>query len=75
MATMLNVELTLDQLLAAIRKLDAPARNRVAQVLAEAHLNSNFDQLIRELAETPAADDVSDAKINEEIKRYRQNRG
>ena len=60
-------ELSLDQLLAAIRRLDAAARSQVAQVLAESEMDARFEQLIRRLAKKPHEGEISDAEIQSEI--------
>ena len=72
--TVPNVTLTLDQLLAAIRQLDAPARQEVAQALVATELDANLAALIRRLAEREPADDITDAVVNAEIAAVRQSR-
>lgn len=69
--TVPNVTLTLDQLLAAIRQLDEPARVQVAHALLQTELDTKLAALIRRLAERrPSV--VSDTVINEEIRAVRQ---
>lgn len=62
-----DVTLTLDQLLAAIRQLDEPARLKVAQALLASDNDASLTALIRRLAEREPADDISDAVIGAEI--------
>ena len=66
-------ELSLEQVLAVIRRLDAAARSRVAQVLAEKEMDARFEQLIRSLASKPPVD-VSDAEIQAEVNAVREAR-
>jgi hypothetical protein len=70
--TVPNVTLTLEQLLAAIRQLDEPARKEVAQVLLETDSDAKLASLIARLAGREPADDVSDDEINAEIYAIRQ---
>jgi hypothetical protein len=75
MVTIPNIELSLDQLLAVIRRLDAPARIQVARVLLETKMDAEMANLIDQLARTPPADDVSDADIKREIEVVRGSHG
>ncbi len=43
-------DFSLEQLLAVVRKLDAVARSRVAQALAESEMDARFERLILCLA-------------------------
>jgi len=70
----INVTLTLDQLLTAIRQLDEPARTQVAQALLETDLDTKFAALIRRLAEREPATGISDEIINAEIRAVRRSR-
>ncbi len=65
-------ELSLEQVLAVIRRLDAAARSRVAQALAESEMDARFEQLILSLASRPPVDEVSDAEIQAEVNAVRQ---
>ncbi len=67
-------ELSLEQVLAVIRKLDAVARSRVAQALAESEMDARFEQLILRLANRQPVDEISDAKIQAEVNAVRQAR-
>ncbi len=68
-----QVSLTLDQLLEAIRQLDDTARLEVSRVLRETQSNtdSGLDSLIRHIVEGEPADDISDEAINAEIRAVR----
>lgn len=59
--TIPNVNLTLEQLLFAIRQLDEPARVQVARILAETHMEAKLAALIKQLTQNPPANDISDA--------------
>jgi len=59
--------ITLNELLRAIRRLDQSARAQVAQVLLETELDSNLSALLYRLAEREPADEMSDEMINAEI--------
>jgi hypothetical protein len=72
--TIPNVKLDLDDLLSLIRRLDAGARRRIAQVLADSEMDARLEGLIRQLAAKPSADDLSDADIDLEVKAVRQAR-
>ncbi len=70
--TIPNVTLTMDQLLTAVRQLDEPARRQIAQVLIETQMDAKLSRLIKQLAQRPPADDLSDADIQAEIEIVRQ---
>jgi hypothetical protein len=61
--TIPEVELTLDQLVTAIRQLEPDARSEIAKALMETELDARLTELIKSLASRPAADDVTDAGI------------
>lgn len=65
---------SLEQVLEVIRGLDAAARSRVAQVLAESEMNARFEKLITSLAKRPPGDEVSDAEIQAEVDAVRHAR-
>jgi hypothetical protein len=69
-----NVTLTLEQLLAAIRELDEPARVQVAEILLATEMDSKLSALIARLAKRKPARDISDDVINAEIYAARQSR-
>ena len=72
--TIPQVELTLDQLVAAVRQLEPDARSEIAKVLMETELDARMAELIKSLASRPPADDVSDADIVSEVKAVREQR-
>lgn len=67
-------ELNLEQLLRAIRRLDAAARSQVAQALAESEMDARFKRLILSLARRPPVDEISDAEIQAEVDAVREHR-
>ena len=72
--TIPEVELTLDQLVAAIRQLEPAARSEIAKALMETELDARMAELIKSLANRPAADDVTDADIESEVRAVREQR-
>lgn len=70
--TIPNVNITLDQLLLAIRQLDEPAQRQVAQVLLETRLDVQLNNLLEELVQKSPADDISGADIVAEVEAVRQ---
>ena len=72
--TIPEVQLTLDQLVAAIRQLEPDARSEIARVLMESELDTRMDELIKSLASRSPADDISDADIVSEVKAVREQR-
>ncbi len=70
--TLPNVKLDLDQLLAVILQLDASARRRIAQALADSEMDARLSALIRQLSAKPPVDDIRDAEIEFEVKAVRQ---
>ena len=67
-------EPSLEQVLEVIRRLDAAARSRVAQALAESEMDARFERLILSLAKKPPVDDISDAEIQAEVDAVRHAR-
>jgi hypothetical protein len=72
--TVPDVELTLEQLIAAVRQLEPEARSEVARVLLETELDGRMAALIERLARKQPADDVSDADIAREVRAVRDQR-
>ena len=70
--TIPEVEITLDQLVAAVRRLEPAARSEIAKALLETELDSRMAELIESLSNRPAADDVTDLEIEGEIRAIRQ---
>lgn len=67
-----KVQLTVDQLLAAVRQLEPRDRARVARAITDAELDIELAQLIAELYSQPPITDISDADILAEIRAVRQ---
>jgi hypothetical protein len=70
--TIPNVQLTLDQLVAAVRQLEPEERATVAQALLADEIDARFERLITRLANTPPATDITDEEINEEVRVVRR---
>ncbi len=70
--TIPEVEITLDQLVTAVRQLEPAARSQVAKALVEMELDARMAELIESLANRPAADDVTDAEIGDEVRAVRE---
>jgi len=69
-----NVQLTLDQLIVAVRQLEPDARSKVAQALLADEMDERFAQLLKRLANKPPATDITDKEINEEVRAVRYQR-
>jgi hypothetical protein len=72
--TIPKVELSVDQLVAAVRQLEPRARLEIARALVETELDVRMAELIHRLASRPAADDISDADIVAEVNTVRRTR-
>ena len=72
--TIPEVELSLDQLVTAIRQLEPAARSEIAKALMETELDARMAELIKSLTNRPAADDVTDADIVSEVNAVREQR-
>ena len=70
--TIPQVELSLDQLVSAIRQLEPAARSEIAKALMETELDARMAELIQSLADRPAADDITDADIISEVDAVRE---
>ena len=62
-----NVQLTLEQLIAAVRQLEPDARSKIAQALLADDMDERFAQLIKRLSNKRPATDISDEEINEAV--------
>ena len=69
--TIPNVELSLDQLASVVRQLGPEARTELAKVLLETEMDARLDELLRSLADRPAADEIGDADIAAEVNAVR----
>jgi hypothetical protein len=72
--TIPKVELSMDQLVTAVRQLEPKARLEIAKALVETELDVRMAELIHRLASRPAADDISDADIATEVNAVRKTR-
>lgn len=72
--TIPNVQLTLDELIGVVRKLDPESRTKVAQALIADDMDAKFVELIQRLAEKEPVADISDEEINAEINAVRRQR-
>jgi hypothetical protein len=70
--TVPNVKMSLDQLLAVVRKLDESGRALIARVLLESKMDDELGDLLQELAATPPANDITDAEIQAEVRAVRE---
>jgi hypothetical protein len=68
----IKVQLTVEQLLAAVRQLEPRDRARVARAITDAELDTELAQLIAELYNQPPITDISDVDILAEIRAVRQ---
>jgi hypothetical protein len=72
--TIPKVELTLDQLVTAIRQLEPAARSEIAKALMEMEMDGRMAKLLKSLGDRPPADDVTDADIVAEVEAVRKSR-
>jgi hypothetical protein len=68
----IQVQLTVEQLMMAVRQLDPGERAKLARALADTELDTELSQLIAELYSQPPVDDISDDEIQAEIRAVRQ---
>ncbi len=68
----IKVQLTVDQLLAAVRQLEPRDRARVARAITDSELDTELAQLIAELYSQPPVTEISDDDILTEIRVVRQ---
>lgn len=72
--TIPQVELTLDQLVEAIRRVEPNARSEIAKAMVDTELDTRMAELISRLANRPPADDIADTEIVAEVNAVRQQR-
>lgn len=72
--TVPNVNLTLDDLIRAVRLLEPDARAQIARVLVQDDLDRRLAQLIQRLADKESPSDISQIDINAEIRSVRTKR-
>lgn len=70
----IQVQLTIEQLITAVRQLEPSQREKFAKMLADTKLDAELTQLITELYSQPPVDDISDDDILAEIRAVRQQR-
>lgn len=68
----IKVQLTVDQLVAAVRQLDPGERAKIARALTDAELDQELAQLISEFYSQPPVTDISDVDILAEVRAVRQ---
>ena len=68
----IKVQLTVDQLVTAVRQLNPRDRATIASAITDAELDVELVQLIQDLYSQPPVLDVSDAEIQAEIRAVRQ---
>lgn len=69
-----NVQLTVDQLVVAVRQLEPEGRAKIAQALLAKDMDEQLSKLIQRLAKKPPVADISDEDINEEVRAVRRER-
>jgi hypothetical protein len=70
----IQVQITVEQLITAVRQLEPGERAKLARALADTELDTELRQLIGELYSQPPVDDISDDDILAEIQAVRQHR-
>ncbi len=65
--TIPNIQLSLEQLLEAIRQLDARSKVKVARALLDTPMDDPLARLIRRLADKSPAEDIPMAAIQTEV--------
>ncbi|MFZ2360979.1 MAG: hypothetical protein WA040_16670 [Anaerolineae bacterium] len=68
----IKVQLTVEQLLTAVRQLEPWDRAKIAQALTDAELDNELAQLIAELYRQPPVTEISEADILAEVRTVRQ---
>ena len=68
----IQLQLTLEQFINAVRQLEPAERSQVAQALADTELDAEMTQLITELYRKPPVTDISDDDILAEVRAARQ---
>lgn len=68
----IKVQLTVDQLVTAVRQLNPRDRATIARAITDAELDVELAQLIQDLYSQPPVTDISDAEIQAEIRAVRQ---
>jgi hypothetical protein len=70
--TMIQLPITLEQLITTVQQLPPGDRAQVAKALIDMELKSDLANLLEELYSQPPIDEITDAEILNEIKIVRQ---
>jgi hypothetical protein len=70
----IKVQLTVEQLITAVRQLEPEERAKIVRALADTELDTELTQLITELYSQPPVNEISDDDILAEIRAVRQQR-
>jgi hypothetical protein len=68
---MIQLPITLDQLILTVQQLQPSDRAQVAKALIQIELKSDLKALLEELYKQPPIDEITDSKIMNEIKAVR----
>jgi hypothetical protein len=69
---MIQLPITLEQLIMTVQQLQPSDRAQVAKALIQMELKSDLTNLLKELYSQPPIDEITDAEIMNEIKAVRQ---
>jgi hypothetical protein len=69
---MIQLPITLEQLITTVQQLQPSDRAQVAKALIDIELKSDLTDLLKELYSQPPIDNITDAEIMKEIKAVRQ---
>lgn len=67
-----DIQLTVEQLIGAIRKLEPDARFKIAQTLLDDEMDERFVQLIKRLENKAPVTDITDEAIDAEVRAVRR---
>ena len=70
--TMIQLPITLDQLIFTVQQLQPGDRAQLAKALIQIELKSDLKALLEELYSQPPIDEITDSEIINEIKAVRQ---
>ncbi|MBX3059639.1 MAG: hypothetical protein KF770_24570 [Anaerolineae bacterium] len=70
----IKVQLTVEQLITAVRQLEPGERAKLARALADSELDMELTQLIADLYHQPPIDEITDDEILAEIQAVRRQR-
>jgi hypothetical protein len=68
----IKVQLTVEQLITAVRQLEPGERAKLARALADSELDMELTQLIADLYDQPPIDEITDDEILAEIQAVRR---